>query len=40
MSSSYHPQSDGQIEAGNKMLEHYLRAFIHVKLKLWEKYLH
>ena len=27
MSSSYHPQSNGQIKVVNKSLEHYLRAF-------------
>ena len=27
ISSSYHPQSEGQIEVVNKSLEHYLRAF-------------
>ena len=40
MSSAYHPQSDGQTEAVNKMLEQYLRAFVHAEMKLWEKYLH
>jgi len=40
MSLAYHPQSDGQIEAINKVLEQYLRAFIHVEPKLWGKYLH
>lgn len=28
MFSSYHPQSDGQIEVVSKSLEHYLRAFV------------
>jgi len=40
MSSTYHPQSDGQTEAVNKMLEQYLRAFVHAETKLWGKYLH
>jgi len=40
MSSAYHPQSDGQTEAVNKMLEQYLRAFVHAETKLWGKYLH
>nr|KYP66317.1 Retrotransposable element Tf2 [Cajanus cajan] len=40
MSSAYHPQSDGQTEAVNKMLEQYLRAFVHTEPRLWGKYLH
>jgi len=40
MSSTYHLQSDGQTKAVNKMLEQYLRAFIHVEPNLWGKYLH
>ena len=34
MSSSYHPQSDGQIELVNRSLEQYLRAFPGDKPKL------
>jgi len=33
ISSSYHPQSDGQIEVLNKVVEQYLRAFVHTKPK-------
>jgi len=40
MSSAYHPQNDGQTKAVNKMLEQYLRAFVHAETKLWGKYLH
>jgi len=39
MSSTYHPQSDGQTKVVN-VLEQYLRAFVHVKPKLLGKYLH
>jgi hypothetical protein len=35
MSSSYHPQSDGQIEVVNRSLEQYLRAFAADKPNLW-----
>lgn len=33
ISSAYHPQSDGQIEVLNKVVEQYLRAFVHTKPK-------
>ncbi|XP_074328203.1 uncharacterized protein LOC141666105 [Apium graveolens] len=36
MSSSYHPQSDGQIEIVNRILEQYLRYFVSEKSKKWE----
>jgi hypothetical protein len=39
MSSSYHLQSDGQIEVVNKSLEHYLRAFVADKSSLWVEWL-
>ncbi len=39
MSSSYHPQFDGQIEVVNKSLEHYLRAFVVDKPSLWVEWL-
>ena len=35
MSSSYHPQTDGQIEVVNKSLEHYLRAFVADRPQAW-----
>jgi len=39
MSSSYHPQFDGQIEVVNKSLEHYLRAFAFYKPQTWVEWL-
>jgi hypothetical protein len=39
MSSSYHPQSDGQTGVVNKSLEHYLRAFAADKPSLWVEWL-
>jgi hypothetical protein len=35
MSSSYHPQTDGQTEVMNRTIEQYLRAFAHAKPSLW-----
>jgi hypothetical protein len=35
MSSSYHPQTDGQTEVMNHTIEQYLRAFAHVMPSLW-----
>jgi hypothetical protein len=35
MSSSYHPQSDGQTEIVNKSLENYLRCFVQDQPKNW-----
>ena len=40
MSSSYHPQTDGQTEVVNKSLEHYLRAFAADKPQSWVDWLH
>ena len=39
MSSSYHPQSDGQTERFNSMLEDYLRHFVRGTQKDWVKLL-
>ncbi|KAI4318246.1 hypothetical protein L6164_026034 [Bauhinia variegata] len=38
MSSSYHPQSDGQTEVMNRILQPYLRAFVHNQPSHWGKY--
>ena len=35
MSSSYHPQTDGQTEVVNKSLEHYLGAFAADRPQAW-----
>ena len=39
MSSAYHPQSDGQTEVINRVIEQYLRAFVHRKPSTWGKLL-
>lgn len=40
MSSSYHPQTNGQVEVVNRCLEIYLHCFTSEKLKSWAKWLH
>jgi hypothetical protein len=39
MSSSYHPQTDGQTERVNQYLETFLRCFVHSCPKQWSKWL-
>lgn len=39
MSSAYHPQSDGQTEAMNRIVEQYLRAFVHQNPATWGRFL-
>ena len=39
MSTSYHPQTDGQIERVNQCLEAYLRCFVHTCPTQWKQWL-
>ena len=39
MSSAYHPQSDGQTEVMNRVIEQYLRAFVHRRPGTWGRFL-
>lgn len=39
MSTSYHPQSDGQTERVSQCLEAYLRCFVHACPKQWKQWL-
>ena len=39
MSSAYHPQTDGQTEVANRVIEQYLRAFVHRKPNSWGHFL-
>lgn len=39
LSSAYHPQSDGQTEVLNRVIEQYLRAFVHRRPNQWGRFL-
>lgn len=40
MSTTYHPQSDGQTKIVNKTLQQYLRCFVHEQPNQWGNFLH
>lgn len=39
MSTMYHPQTGGQIEVINRILEQYLRTFVHDRPSQWDRFL-
>lgn len=39
MSSAYHPKADGQTEVVNRIIEQYLRCFIHHRPKQWSTFM-
>ena len=39
MSTAYHPQTDDQTEVMSRVVEQYLRAFVHRKLTTWRRFL-
>lgn len=40
ISIAYHPQTDGQTEIVNKVLQQYLRCFVHEQPSKWGNFLH
>ena len=40
LSTSYHPQTDGQTEIVNKWLEGYLRNYVSAQQRAWVKWIH
>jgi len=40
MTTAYHPQGDGQTEVVHRILQQYLRSFVHHQPSQWGKFLH